>query len=166
LPAGEIYTNLERGVIDATEWVGPYHDSVMGLQKVAKFYYYPGWHEPGTVLELIVNRQAFESLLLELQNIVRTAAMAQNVWMLSQFEGRNNSALKKLIEEDGVILKQFPNEVINQLRVASEQVIAEIADSDPLAKKVFESFRGFHEGAVQFSNISERAYYNLVQRQI
>ncbi|MFQ5587105.1 MAG: TRAP transporter substrate-binding protein, partial [Thermodesulfobacteriota bacterium] len=71
---GEIYTNLDRGVIDATEWVGPYHDYLMGFHKVARYYYYPGWHEPGTVLEVIINRGAFARLPKELQQVVRSAA--------------------------------------------------------------------------------------------
>lgn len=164
--ASDIYTRLERGFIDAAEWVGPYHDLVMGLYKVAKFYYFPGWHEPGTVLELIINRQAFASLTPELQNIIRMATMAQNVWMLSQFEGNNNSALKELIETRGVLLRQFPQDVLNLLQVAAEEVIIELAESDPLAMRVFESFRSFQESAAQFGNISERAYYNLVQRKV
>jgi len=166
IAGGEIYTSLERGVIDATEWVGPLHDKVMGFHKVAQYYYYPGWHEPGTVLELQVNRQAFESLPKDLQMIVRTAALAQNSWMLAQFEGQNNQALYQLVNEEGVDLRQFPDEVMDGLRAAAEEVIVEVADSDAISKKVFESFRAFQEGAAQYGNISERAYYNLVQRPV
>ncbi|NNF01211.1 MAG: TRAP transporter substrate-binding protein, partial [Bacteroidia bacterium] len=81
VPGGELYTSLERGVIDATEWIGPYHDYLMGFHKISKYYYYPGWHEPGTALELIVNKQALESLPKDLQVIVETAAARSNVWM-------------------------------------------------------------------------------------
>ena len=166
LPGGEIYTSLERGVIDATEWVGPYHDETMGFQKVANFYYYPGWHEPGSVLELLINRQAWESLSPDLQIIVRNAALAQNTWMLSQFEGQNNASLQRLVSEEGVELKQFPDEVMSGLRDAAEEVIVEVSDSDAISKKVFESFRKFQEESASWGNISERAYYNLVQRPV
>jgi len=166
LPASEIYTNLESGAIDATEWVGPLHDLVMGFHQVAKFYYYPGWHEPGTVLELQVNRQAFEALSPDLQMIVRTAAYAQNSWMLAQFDSRNLAALQQLINEEGVVLKLFPFEVMAGLRDAAEEVIQEVADSSPIARKVFESFRKFQDEMALWGNVSERAYYNLIQKSL
>ena len=85
---GEIYTNLERGVIDATEWIGPYHDFLMGFFRAAKYYYYPGWHEPGTAIELIINKLAFEQLPSDLQRIVEAAGARSNAWMLSEFRGQ------------------------------------------------------------------------------
>lgn len=159
---GEIYTNLERGVIDATEWVGPYHDYLMGFYKVAKFYYYPGWHEPGTVLETIVNKKAFESLPKDLQEIVISAAARSNLWMLSEFESKNNEYLQKLIKEHNVQLKKFPDDVIKQLRKYSEEVLAEITEKDPLSKKVYEDFNNFKKKVTDWAKISEIAYSNLI----
>ncbi|TYO98544.1 secreted protein [Geothermobacter ehrlichii] len=158
---GEIYTNLERGVIDATEWVGPYHDYLMGFYKVAKYYYYPGWHEPGTVLETFVNKKAWESLPKDLQEIVTTAAARSNIWMLSEFEAKNNTYLQKLIKEHGVQLKQFPDDVVKTLRKYAAEVIEEIAGKDKQAKKVYESFRKFQDNVRAWAKISENAFAKI-----
>lgn len=158
---GEIYTNLERGVIDATEWVGPYNDYKMGFYKVAKYYYYPGWHEPGTVLETFVNKKAFESLPKDLQEVVTTAAMACNLWMLCESETKNNFYLEKMVKEEGVQLKMFPPDVISKLRAYSTEVLDEIANKDPLSKKVYESFRKFRKQHQAWGEISESAYAQL-----
>ncbi len=160
---GEIYTNLERGVIDATEWVGPYNDYKMGFYKVAKYYYYPGWHEPGTVLETFVNKKAFEELPKDLQEIVTTAAMACNLWMLCESETKNNFYLDKLVKEEGVQLRAFPPDVIKALRKYSDEVLAEVAASDPMSKKVYESFRKFQKQYNAWGKISEVAYSSIFE---
>lgn len=159
---GEIYTNLERGVIDATEWVGPYHDFLMGFYKVAKFYYYPGWHEPGTVLETFVNKKAYEALPKDLQEIITTAAMRSNLYMLSEFEAKNNEYLQKLVTEHNVQLKKFPDAVIAQLKKYAEEVLVEIAEKDPMSKKVYEDFKKFQKNVTEWGKISEIAYANIL----
>jgi len=160
-PGGEIYTNLERGVIDATEWVGPYNDYKMGFYKVAKYYYYPGWHEPGTVLESFVNKAAFASLPKDLQEILRTATIAANMWVLCESEARNNFYLDKMVKEEGVILKKFPDDVVKQLRVYAKEVLEEIVAKDPMSKKVYASFSKFQKQYNAWSTTSEKAYYSL-----
>ncbi len=154
---GEIYTNLDRGVIDATEWVGPYHDYLMGFYKAAKYYYYPGWHEPGTVLELMVNKKKWESLPKDLQAIVRTAAMRSNIWMLSEFESKNNFYLEKLINEHGVKLYKLPDSVLKTLHKYSIEVLDGIAAKDAYSKKVLTDYRKFHKNIAAWGKISERA---------
>jgi len=159
---GEIYTNLERGVIDATEWVGPYHDYLMGFYRIAKYYYYPGWHEPGSVLELIINKKRFESLPEDLQSIIRTAAQATNIWMLSEFESKNYAYLRKLIKEHKVRLKRFPEDVIRAFKKYSEEVIDEVTRKDKMSRRVYESFSRFKKEISEWAKVSERAYYELM----
>lgn len=160
LPGGEIFPSLQTGTIDATEWVGPYNDLAFGLHKAAKYYYYPGWHEPGTTMELIVNKEALESLPADLQSIVKNAAKVANLEMLADFTARNNKALKSLVEEHGVELRKFPDEVLLKLRELSEQVIADEVANDPLSAKVYESFKAFNDQVVEYHRISEQAYLN------
>lgn len=157
---GEIYTNLERGVIDATEWIGPYHDQLMGFHKAAKYYYYPGWHEPGTVLELIVNKPAFESLTPDLQTIVRSAAARLNIWMLSELESQNNAALSDLVENQNVHLRAFPDEVLDRLKTYSLEVVDEVVAADSMSKKVYASFEKFRQNVGEWGKLSEQMYYD------
>jgi len=160
---GEIYTNLERGVIDATEWVGPYHDYLMGFHQIAKYYYYPGWHEPGPVLELMVNKQKWDSLPKDLQMIIRAAADRGNIWMLSEFESKNNTYLKKIKQESKVSVHKFPEAVLQELQTYSEEVIAEMTETDPQSKKVFDSFEKFRRDVSSWSEISEKQYYTSME---
>ncbi len=156
---GEIYTNLERGVIDATEWIGPYHDYLMGFYKVARYYYYPGWHEPGTSLEFFVNRGAFEQLPGDLQQIVRTAALRTNHWMLCEFEAKNNIYLQKLIREENVNLKAFPPAVLERLRTYSAEVVEEVAEENAESRKIHEAYVAFRKQIGPWADISEKIYY-------
>jgi TRAP-type mannitol/chloroaromatic compound transport system substrate-binding protein len=162
LPGGEIFTSLQSGAIDATEWVGPYNDLAFGLYKVAKHYYYPGWHEPGTTLESFINKKAFESLPDDLQAIVLNACRVANQDMLADFTAKNNGALQTLVEKHKVDLRPFPNEVLNKLKTLSEQVVAELAEKDAMSEKVFASFSAFRKQARAWQDISERAYLNAL----
>jgi len=160
MPGGEIFTSLQTGVIDAAEWVAPYNDLAFGFNDVARYYYYPGWHEPGAMLEFIVNQQAYDSLPADLQAIVEGAARAINQDMLDEYTARNNAALIEL-RNKGVQIKTFPADVIEALRSISQQVIAENVDSDPMFKKVFTSFDGFRKNVVDYHKISEQAYFEI-----
>ncbi len=159
LPAGEIYTSLERGVIDATEWVGPAHDIRMGFHKVAKYYYAPGWHEPGSVLELSINKKAYDSLPKELQTVVDTAAARTNLEMLAEFEAENARGLEKLKAMKKVEIRIFPKDVMQGLRKLAEEVVAAEAASDSKASKVNAAFQSFKSKAAAWAQFSEKPYY-------
>ena len=159
IPGGELYTSMQTGVIDATEWVGPYNDLAFGFHQVAKYYYYPGWHEPGPTLELIVNKPAYDSLPADLQAIVEAAARAVNQDMLDDYTARNNAALNELINTHGVELRQLPDDVLAELNRVTDQVLEELAESDPMFKKVYASQKAFKAEAMQYHKISEEAYY-------
>ena len=161
---GEIYTNLERGVIDATEWIGPYHDYLMGFHRIARYYYYPGWHEPGTVTELICNKAAFEKLPTDLQQIIHVAAWRLNTWVLSEFESKNTQYLQKILAERNVQVKKFPNEVLEKFRALSLEVIQEVVDKDPFSKKVYQSFQQFQQQVGEWAMVSEKMYYSLLMK--
>jgi len=160
IAGGELYTSLETGVIDAAEWVGPFNDLTLGLHQVAKYYYYPGWHEPGAMLEIIINKTSLETLPPDLQAIVTAAARAANQDMLDEFTARNNTALKELVDVHGVELRRLPDSVLQALAKASNEVLGELIASDPMAAKIYESFSHFYGNVRDYHQISERAYIN------
>lgn len=160
ISGSELYTSLQTGVIDATEWVGPYNDLALGLHQVAKYYYYPGWHEPGAMLELIVNKDSYDALPPDLQAIVTYAAKASSQDMLDEFTARNNAALQELINEHGVQLRRLPDDVLLALYQGTQKVLGELVAQDPMAAKVYDSYQKFYEGARDYHHISEQAYIN------
>jgi TRAP-type mannitol/chloroaromatic compound transport system substrate-binding protein len=157
-PAGELYTNLERGVIDALEWIGPYHDYLMGFHEIAKYYYYPGWHEPTATLELIVNKSAYDELPDYLKKIIEVGCAATNVRILSAFETKDTEYYYKIKDERKVELRKFPDDVLNTLRRYSDEVIQEIISGDAMSKKVYESASKFKSRIYEWTEIAERNY--------
>ncbi|NNF52385.1 MAG: TRAP transporter substrate-binding protein [Gammaproteobacteria bacterium] len=157
LPGSEIFTSLQTGAIDATEWIGPYNDLAFGLNKAAKYYYYPGWHEPGSTLECIVNKSAYESLPEDLKAIVSAACDAANVRMLSEYTARNAEALQRLRDEGATEIRRFPEPVLDKLRGHSEEILEELTASDPVVAKVRDSYRSFYRRAHAWHEISEGA---------
>ncbi|SEH04545.1 TRAP transporter substrate-binding protein [Candidatus Venteria ishoeyi] len=160
LAGSELYTALERGVLDATEWVGPFHDQRLGLDRAAKYYYTPGWHEPGTTLELIVNQQAWDSLPADLQAIIDTASIASNQWMSSQFEVLNLQALRELEAKPHVEILTFPPAVLAKLKAMTAEVLTEEAAKNPEFKRIYEAYSAFQKDNDAWSLISEVAYYH------
>ena len=158
LAGGEIFTALEAGDIDAAEWVGPYNDMALGLHKAARYYYYPGWHEPGTTLECIINKQAFLSLPSDLQSIVKNAIRVANQDMLAEFTAKNNRALEQLVRLHKVELRRFPDEVLIKLRQLSDELVSEQVKDDPVGQRVRDSFTHFRQQVSQWHQVSELAY--------
>ena len=159
LPGSEIFTALQTGVIDATEWVGPYNDLAFGFQQIARYYYYPGWHEPGPTIEAIVNRDAFNALPDDLKKILETACRAINQDMLDEFTARNAAALKTLVEEHGVEVRRLPDEVLDRFRTLSREVLAESAE-DELSQRILDSYTKFLEDMREYHAVTEQAYIN------
>jgi TRAP-type mannitol/chloroaromatic compound transport system substrate-binding protein len=160
IPGAELFTALQNGTIDATEWVGPMNDLAFGLFRAAKYYYYPGWHEPGTSLEATINAEAFAALPADLQAIVVTAIKAANLDMLAEFEARNGQALQTLIQEHGVELRAFPDEVLAEFKQASMDVIGEQAASDELSGRVWESLTQYMEQVRPWTEIGSQYFVN------
>ena len=158
LPGGELFTALQTGVIDATEWVGPYNDLTFGFHQAAKYYYYPGWHEPGPMLELIINLDEWNSLPKHLQVIIETATKAVNQDMLDEYLAKNNQALTELVEVHGVELRRLPDDVIEEFRMISNQILEELAQEDETIAKVYNSYKSFKEDVSEYHKISEDAF--------
>jgi TRAP-type mannitol/chloroaromatic compound transport system substrate-binding protein len=159
LPGGEIYTGLERGILDATEWVGPYHDYVMGFHEIAKYYYYPGWHEPGTSFEFFVNREKYGELPTDLQHIFSVATHYINTYTLAAFEAKNAEYLGKLRQVEGLAIRPFPDALIERARRVSAEVIREYAASDPTTAKVYQSIAAFRKEARPWGEMTEARFY-------
>jgi TRAP-type mannitol/chloroaromatic compound transport system substrate-binding protein len=160
IPGGELYTSMQTGVIDALEWVGPYNDQAFGFQEVAKYYYYPGWHEPGSILEFVVNKDSLEALPKDLQAIVRVAARAASQDMLDEYTARNNAALQSLVNDHGVQLRRLPDDVLLALWQGTQAATQKLVTSDPMAAKVYASYREFYKGVRNYHHISEQSYIN------
>jgi TRAP-type mannitol/chloroaromatic compound transport system substrate-binding protein len=162
LPGGEIFTSLERGVIDATEWVGPLHDLRMGFYQAAKYYYTPGWHEGGSCLDVMFNRDKFNALPSDLKAICEAAAAQNNIESLSEFEARNGAALKELVEKHHVEVRKLSPETLADLRVLAREVVAEEAAKSPLATKVANGFNQFQKEWGSWADVSSRTYFDTM----
>ena len=160
-PGGEIYTALERGVIDSTEWVGPHDDMKLGLHNAARYYYYPGWHEPGTTAEFGFNKKAYDALPADLKAIIDWASQATQVHTLMEYESKNTVALHKLKTEfkAKVEIVNLSGDTLKALKKLSDQVIKEESEKSPQAKKVYASVKKFDSQLNDWRLISEAAFH-------
>ncbi|MDO9144807.1 TRAP transporter substrate-binding protein [Rhodoferax sp.] len=163
LPGGEIFPALERGVIDAAEFVGPFQDRRLGLHKAAKYYYTTGWHESATVSELLINKAAWQTLPKDLQAIVQNAAAACNVISEAWCQKANADAMEDLIKNQKVIAKPLPEGVIKALRTETDKVLTEAVAKDPMTKKVHDSYMAFMAKYQRWADVSEGAYHSTVR---
>src|SRR6266705_452710 len=160
-PGGEIYTALERGVLDSTEWVGPHDDMKLGLHNAAKYYYYPGWHEPGTTGEFGFNKKAYDALPADLKSIVDHACQSVQVISFQEYEYKNTIALHKLKTEfkSKVELVKLGDAVLKDLKKLADAVIKEESEKSPQAKKAYASVKKFEATLNDWRLISEAAYH-------
>ncbi|HEY1382356.1 MAG TPA: ABC transporter substrate-binding protein [Dongiaceae bacterium] len=159
LPSGQIFSNLQSGAIDGAEWVGPYNDLSLGFYKVTKLYYWPGFHEPGSALQCMVNKGKFEALPDELKQIISACCSAENDLMLAEFNGRSPAALSSLINEHGVQLKQFPRDVLIAFGEASGFVMQDLLESkDEITRQIASSYLRFRQDAIRYTRIAETAF--------
>ena len=161
IPGAELYNALQTGVIDATEWVGPYNDVAMGFHQIAEYYYYPGWHEPGPAMEFTVNKQAYEQLPEDLQKMIEVAARAVNQDMLDEYQSRSLAALDQLKNTYNVDIRRFPVDVLAEFRTNALALYEESAASDPVFNKVYQQYWAYLAQARAYAEISEKAYMDL-----
>ena len=162
LAGAEIFTSLQTGVIDATEWVGPYNDRAFGLHKAAKYYYYPGWHEPGPSLECIINKDAYNELSDQHKTVIDLACKAANIDMISDYMSKNYQALE-YFKKENVQIKQFPKEVLVKLNQISNEILLELSQKNKLSKKVYDSYVNFLNRVRPWTLISEDSYLSSIK---
>jgi TRAP-type mannitol/chloroaromatic compound transport system substrate-binding protein len=160
LPGGEIFLALDRGAIDAAEWVGPYDDEKLGLNKAAQFYYYPGWWEPGSSFDLQINLNAWNELPTEYQEVLKAAAEEANINALATYDSENPQALKRLIES-GTQLRPYSQEIMEAAQREAFALYEENASSDAAFKEVYEQWKQFRESIYQWHAVSEYSYGNF-----
>ena len=158
LPPADIVQALRSGAIDACEWVGPWLDTTMGLQRVARYYYYPGWHEPSGAITLGINRGVWDSLSRAERRLIETAASAEHARSLAEFDANNARALRELRAGSEVELRRFDDAVLDALAGVSTEVIDEVGTGDALARRIHASYSAFLEGARGWSEVGEGAY--------
>ena len=161
IPGGDIYPALEKGTIDAAEWVGPYDDEKLGFYKVAKNYYYPGWWEGGPELDLFVNDKAFAALPNDFKSALEAACYEANVDMLSKYDAVNPPALRRLLA-NGVQLRAFSPEIMNACYKAADEVFAETMDKNANFKKIFEPWKKFRDEEVLWFSVAENRFDNFM----
>ena len=164
IPGGEIYTALEKGTIDAAEWVGPYDDQKLGFNKVAPFYYYPGWWEGGPQLDLYINQKAFDALSPENKAIVESAAAFAHTDMQAKYDARNPAALKELVGK-GTKLRPFPNDVMAEAFKVSQQLYSDLSAKNPEWAKIYTDYAKFRADSSLWFRFTEARFDSFMQAQ-
>jgi TRAP-type mannitol/chloroaromatic compound transport system substrate-binding protein len=160
LPGSEIVPALKSGAIDASEWVGPWLDMAMGLHEAARYYYFPGFHEPGTGSAVGINKKAWESLDPSDQKIIAAVAASEYARSLAEFNANNALSLRKLRQESSVKILKFEDSVLRALHPISKDVVAEAGTHDDLSKKIYASYSQFRASIMDWSDVAERAFLN------
>ncbi len=161
LPGGEIFQALQTNAIDAAEWVGPYDDEKLGFHKVAKYYYYPGWWEPGPSLEVQVNLDEWNKLPEVYQEIIKTAAYQANMTMLARYNAKNNEALQRLLDY-GIELRRYSDEILAAAEAAANELYDEYKQQDADFKAIFEQWDAFRQRIWQWNSINEASFMDYI----
>ncbi|MBD2663818.1 TRAP dicarboxylate transporter-DctP subunit [Richelia sinica FACHB-800] len=161
LPGGEIFQALQTGAIDAAEWVGPYDDEKLGLNKVAKFYYYPGWWEPGPTLEVQINLDEWKKLPPTYQAALETAAYESNTTMLARYDARNNEALERLLKT-GTQVRAYSDEILAAAEKESFALYDDFAAKDADFKAVYEQWKAFRDRMYTWNNLNEGSFSRYI----
>ncbi len=164
LPGSQIYENLVSGAVDATEWVGPYNDYFMKFYEAAKYYYYPGFHEPASQLTLGMNKSWWSKLSKTDQAIIESACMEENALQMAETNANNGTYLSKLVNEHGVKLRKFNDDIYDSFGKAAEEVFAEVRQHSPLAAKIHDSFAKARSDVGHWISLSDTAYTNQRNR--
>ena len=158
LSGGEIFQALQRGDVDGAEWFGPWNDLSMGFYKVARYYYYPGFHEPGSNAELSFNLDTWNSLPPTDQEIISSCVEAEASFVSAEYDARNAESLARLQRDHGVELHPFPRDAYKALALAAEEVLADLARADKLSRKIHRSYIEFRAQAMGWTEVSEQAF--------
>ncbi|MBL4693062.1 MAG: TRAP transporter substrate-binding protein [Magnetovibrio sp.] len=158
LPGSEIFPSLQSGAIDATEWVGPWNDLAQGFYKITKYYYYPGFHEPGSTLSCGMNKDVWDGLSKDHQAIVASACMAENNRMLSEYNAKNSGALDTLVNKHNVILRRQSDDILRAIGIAADDVLSSVGATDDISKRIYANFMAFRKQAMGWTSLSETAF--------
>ena len=159
LAGGDIYPALERGTIDAAEWVGPYDDEKLGFNKVAKFYYYPGWWEGGPALHFFNNTKKYDELPADFKAALHAGCAEGNTWMMAKYDAQNPAALRRLVS-GGTQLRPFPKAVMDACYNAAMERYAEESAKNPKWKKIYDNFSAFQREQLLWFRVTENTYDN------
>jgi len=161
IAGGDIYPSLEKGTIDAAEWVGPYDDEKLGLGKVARYYYYPGWWEGGPEVDLFINIKAWNDLPKDYRAILEAACYEANVDMVAKYDALNPAALRRIVAS-GVQLRPFPREILLASLKAANEVFEETAAANAKFRKVYEPWKRFRDEQVLWFRVAEQNFDNFM----
>ena len=162
----DIFAALQSGRINATEWAGPWNDLAFGFYKVVRYYYWPGFHEPGSGIECMVNKAKYDALPADLRAIVATACRAECETMLAEFNRGNAESLRVLVDKHGVLLRRFPDDIMAALGKASDEVLGELTSADDLTRRTYASFRAFRDQSIHWSQLAEQGYLDMRARML
>jgi TRAP-type mannitol/chloroaromatic compound transport system substrate-binding protein len=160
LPASEIMLALKSGALDACEWIGPWLDMAMGLHEAASFYYYPGFHEPGTAQAVGINKAVWESFDASERQVIEAVAASVYASSLAEFNANNALSLRKLRDEGTARIRRFDDTLLKSFLAVSKEVVAEIGSGDELSRRIYASYEQFRASIMDWSDIAERGYLN------